>query len=291
MKRLRELRIGGGYTQEQLAEMLKVSQQTIARWETGKAKPNIAALRDIAVIFGTSVDHLIEFSKTGRKPSTVHYSVLGNDEGFWGHLGLLLLDAPNTRWFPISLSQANSIAQYSTHSNSKWLVVSTLNNRVLIINLSEVKRLWVLDDAADQPGDDWVLNWDAYEGYAGEIYKGIEDLIVNEEELVSEDNYSATLQEIISKIAVDKGLDMDKAREFVCYTHIHFTDGSSISYEVEPEDLGAVVFTAELEEKFDSLIQMSRVEMQADSYFSPTTIRLIDIPRHKLQDKDNEISE
>ena len=36
---LRELRLKKGYTQQELAKKLNVSQQTIAKWEGGKGYP------------------------------------------------------------------------------------------------------------------------------------------------------------------------------------------------------------------------------------------------------------
>lgn len=280
MKKLKELRTEAGFTQEKLSDMLSVSQQTIARWETGKAEPNIAALRDIAVIFGTSVDDLIEFGKTGTKPSTVNYFIFGNDEGFWGHLGLLVSGSSKTRWFPISLNTANSITRLINTEGTKWLVVDTLNNRLLAINLSEVNRLWLLDDADNQIEGDWELDWDGYQGYAGEIYKAIEDLIVDEGALVEVEEYSETLRNIVSEISEEKNLNSEKARALICNTHIHFKDGSTASFEVEPEDLyGVPLF---LNEDNNSMIQMTRYGGRADSFFSPSTIRWIDIPKHKF---------
>jgi transcriptional regulator with XRE-family HTH domain len=43
-------------------------QQTIARWETGKAEPNLAALSDLAAILNTSIDELLGI---GRSPKVI----------------------------------------------------------------------------------------------------------------------------------------------------------------------------------------------------------------------------
>ena len=53
-------------TQAELAEMLGTTQQTIARWESGKSEPNITALKDLAMIFGCSVGDLLEMSEYQR---------------------------------------------------------------------------------------------------------------------------------------------------------------------------------------------------------------------------------
>ena len=40
-EQIAHLRIGNNYTQEQLAEKLKVSPQAVSKWENGKAVPEV----------------------------------------------------------------------------------------------------------------------------------------------------------------------------------------------------------------------------------------------------------
>ena len=80
-------------TQAELAEMLGTTQQSIARWESGKSEPNITALKDLAMIFGCSVGDLLEMSEYQR-PSSVRSHWMGNSfDGFWGHSGVHLAGA------------------------------------------------------------------------------------------------------------------------------------------------------------------------------------------------------
>ena len=60
MKKLKQLRESMNVTQQELAKALNTTQQTIARWESDKSQPDIAALKDLAVFFQTSVDDLLE---------------------------------------------------------------------------------------------------------------------------------------------------------------------------------------------------------------------------------------
>lgn len=64
--RLKELRLKNGFTQNQLAKKLKVSNQTILNWENGIYEPKISQLIEIANIFDVSLDYLLE-----RKSSNV----------------------------------------------------------------------------------------------------------------------------------------------------------------------------------------------------------------------------
>lgn len=58
--RLRELRNKCGYTQNEIANKLNVSGQTILNWENGIYEPKINQLIQLADLFNVSVDYLIE---------------------------------------------------------------------------------------------------------------------------------------------------------------------------------------------------------------------------------------
>lgn len=62
--RLLELRKQKGLTQEQLAEKLNVTNQSVSKWEKDINAPDIALLVELADLFDTSVDYLL-----GRKES------------------------------------------------------------------------------------------------------------------------------------------------------------------------------------------------------------------------------
>jgi len=69
-ERLREERKRKGLTQEQLAEMLSVSRQTISHWETGRAAPDYESLRLLAEALETTPSQLLgeEASLPSEKP-------------------------------------------------------------------------------------------------------------------------------------------------------------------------------------------------------------------------------
>lgn len=60
---LRALRKNSGLSQEQLAKELKLSQSTVAQWETGRRQPDLNALVCIARYFGVSTDRLLGCEK------------------------------------------------------------------------------------------------------------------------------------------------------------------------------------------------------------------------------------
>ncbi len=60
-----KLRKDAGFTQEQLANMIGVSAQTVSKWETGTTMPDIMLLPIIADVFNTDIDSL--FGRTTKK--------------------------------------------------------------------------------------------------------------------------------------------------------------------------------------------------------------------------------
>ena len=49
-----------GYTQQQLAEKLNVSDKVVSKWETGRSLPDTSMLTDLAEVLGISVSELLK---------------------------------------------------------------------------------------------------------------------------------------------------------------------------------------------------------------------------------------
>lgn len=60
MNTLKNLREKKDYTQAALAMELGVSQQSVAKWETGKALPRGEMLIKISAVLGCSIDELLK---------------------------------------------------------------------------------------------------------------------------------------------------------------------------------------------------------------------------------------
>lgn len=58
-KLIRELRKEQNLTQEQLAHLLKTTQDTISLWELNKSLPDVLSLVELAKIFNVSTDYLL----------------------------------------------------------------------------------------------------------------------------------------------------------------------------------------------------------------------------------------
>lgn len=65
-KKIRLLRLGKGLTQEQLAEKLNVTAQSVSKWENCLTAPDIQLLPHISVLFGVTIDELFSMTDEAR---------------------------------------------------------------------------------------------------------------------------------------------------------------------------------------------------------------------------------
>lgn len=80
MKNLKKLRIEKGISQQQLAEIIGVTQQSIYKYETQNVEPDFVILCALADYFSTSVDYLIGHSDIDHKIEKVSPFDLNEDE-------------------------------------------------------------------------------------------------------------------------------------------------------------------------------------------------------------------
>ena len=84
---LKELRNKKGMTQEQLGEMVGVSNKTISRWETGNYMPPVDCLNMLSDIYNISINEILAgerasgdaFTKIAEQNITVSLKVLEKD--------------------------------------------------------------------------------------------------------------------------------------------------------------------------------------------------------------------
>ena len=75
---LKNLRTINKLTQEDLADSLNVTRQTIAKWEKGEAAPDIFTLKKMCEMYQVSIDDLLESDKKDAK------SIRPKDKFFFG---------------------------------------------------------------------------------------------------------------------------------------------------------------------------------------------------------------
>ena len=64
-----ELRRSNNLSQEELAEKLDVSRQSISKWESGTSIPDLNKIIKLSEIFGVSTDYLIKDDDESAAPT------------------------------------------------------------------------------------------------------------------------------------------------------------------------------------------------------------------------------
>ena len=316
MKSLKQLRESSKFTQKDLASMLQTTQQTIARWETGKAEPNLSALRDLALIFGTSVDALLGVDPLQKGMQTTHYHLLASEvqDGFWGHIGLKL--DGSTRWFPVTASVVNRTQNKlrAFESDEQWICFSTLSNKYIAFRPSTMEQIWLLDDACDAPEEDWNIDG-PYEGLPLEMYRAFK--MLSELPLSAEEweNAFAILPEeigpgeepaawkifchsLIEKLNTDvsdrfvsavamhfsemKLYDPDIYNSHMDSTTLHFTNNKKLKFIASPVDLENFIYGIE----DDPQLKLANFTLinEEDCFFPLQRIGAVEMPLIDLID-------
>lgn len=211
MKRLRELRESLKLTQEELAKSLNTTQQTIARWESGKSQPNISALKDLAVIFGTSVDDLLEYSKSGKKMySATHWLIGKEHDGAWGHIGIKIANN-NFICFPITANVVNFLENSLANidKDGEWILFPTVANQYVAFQPENVTKVMFIDEAVDMFDDECNFLYPYY-GYSLELYRAF--MTIEDGNLSKED--TKKFIDIYSKKSNSKNIDINEKSFF-----------------------------------------------------------------------------
>lgn len=80
VQNLKALRIRKGISQQQLADVIGVSQQSINKYENHMIEPDISTLMALADFFNTSVDYLIGHTEIDHIIESIQHYDLNSDE-------------------------------------------------------------------------------------------------------------------------------------------------------------------------------------------------------------------
>ncbi len=291
MQYIQKLRAALGMPMADFAKALRVSEQLIGQWDSGEADPGIPVLRDIATLLGSNVDDIMDFATNGRRMTSNHW-VPGEDaifDGFWGHLGLMLPGETNCRWYPITFAQYSQASDVLSveHAEPQWLVVSTLNNRQLLINPALIHRIRLLDEASDRPHDDaWQLGWDSEEGMTPELYRALDEYFTDE--LAFDTNNSAVAQQGVHMLVGKYNLDSAAVMDLISHTHVHLAGGSTTSVRAANADIYNLTLDAYAGMPLG--ISLSTSDSEEENHFSPLQVALVDIPLLQYQAAEIEAS-
>ena len=126
---IKYLRKREGMTQEDLAEKLNVSRQSVTKWESGQALPDIEKVKEIAYMFSVSVDALIgdiESKSTNKIKKKI-------DDIGWFISGLIIF------WFAIIVSIHNFLLERLDNEDLTITITIILAIVAFISSISRIK--------------------------------------------------------------------------------------------------------------------------------------------------------
>lgn len=156
MNKLKELRRIQNLTQVSLAEILKTTQQTVQRWESGKTSIPSSALKDLAVVLNCSVDEILGVSQKSRTLYTgafISKSKRARDTiAHYGGVVLSINEIKEALDYPIDTQALRAIRNSMPDLSDdpipfSWMYFETMNNYELFINLKFLKVARVYSDA------------------------------------------------------------------------------------------------------------------------------------------------
>lgn len=130
-EKLREMRRNKGLTQEQVAEMVGVSPQSVSRWENDTAYPDVVMLAGLAMLYDTTADALMGMHELRNENALkeIHTKVLGLvKEKRWNAAETLLRDS--LRLYPNNEGLLMALGETLAHSEKTQEAIA-VEERVL----------------------------------------------------------------------------------------------------------------------------------------------------------------
>lgn len=216
-----------------ISDMTGITVDKLMRIEAGE-DVSLAELRDLAICLNTSVNVIKE--ENYFEPQIASYFLGLNENSdkeklgsFWGHIGILPLNGKKYKWYPITDTTREMV--YESMNNRK-LVIPCMNNIILYMNMENIQKIVLLDDACDGPYDmDWDLN--VSEGEIPlVIYEALEDYEIKPDETMSE-KFRKSMKKISQKYHWDEE------------NYIYITKKINIDYKDGRSEAGLIDFYQE----------------------------------------------
>ncbi|MBU9291636.1 helix-turn-helix transcriptional regulator [Burkholderia multivorans] len=291
-----ELRV----TQQVIAERIGVSQQTIARWESGKSEIPAKYLKDLAILFGCSVSDLLDKGRKSLRSEsdsdvpfgTLHIrfqrsAVQPARQPAASDNEAMVDESTRDRYFPITDGERDRLVTLLDKGGVSsepmgWISFSSLDNRLVFVNPREIERIaFVSDDVEAMPSYEHV-----------EVYKLAREVafgnVPSDEELNDEScPYSLSLAQKAKCVVDELGEVAALWLDGVAVDSIH---GEREYFYLDDATL-ADLHGLELEGEYAS--QDTFLNLYAEGYYRSTFFRLgslrsIEVPLDRYSDWLNE---
>ena len=279
-----------GLSVKDVAEVLDRTQKEINAFEKGTVEPDIMYLRDLAMMCKCGVEDLrgntfVDCGHVVANSVVLGYSDDEKIDGYWGNVGILLKGEEKSRWYPIS-REASCRIQRGMESCSNWFWVHTLNNRMLLIDRTKVRKITLLDEALDHIEGDWELPIDGCSGAALEVYAGLELMSdLNLDEADAENNTSKKYKTCIAEYAKEWGLDSDeKLIDFLWNVTVFEADGAKTKIMASETCLEWVytLVALELDEENQPCFVFDEDDRTNAVYIARDNVAMVDMPLLRL---------
>lgn len=137
MNTLRQRRALLGFTQAQLAEKLGTTQQTIARWESGKSDIPTSKLKELALLLHCRVDELISLERGDEQALRNKYSRARHGVPY----GTLEYEISGGKIIqhPIDEDARNNVlgdtSMMDLDGCNKWISFTSLDNKLVFLGI------------------------------------------------------------------------------------------------------------------------------------------------------------
>lgn len=282
-KNLKHHRESYQLTQQQLAERLDVSQQTIARWESGVSPIPAKYLKDLAVLFGEPVTDFLGDAPTAKGKVVPIRSVKKREDGETDNLPFggvqfrftsgVGLRSDLDYWYPISEgTRAHLVQQIETSGYAEepgvetWLQFESMDNRWVAINSSQIADISIISDDEEQMPP--YLHEEIYKAARELIFlDGPVEVGTNGDDLPYSEQLTRSAKDLISDLG---GMDAALLRlEGAAY---ELASGQRQQGEPENETLLALVST--FNEGFDPPHSNRLINMYSEGTYQATYVRL-----------------
>lgn len=277
MKKLKQSRERARLSQAELAVRANTTPEMLAKWETGKSKPTMADLRDLAIALETCVDALL-----GRPPVFVYQTTriyAGDDNGYWGNIGIRFPAADKSVWYPISTTTtAEMHASYEASAEGEWDRFQTLNNKLVLFVPSRMNLITFVSEADDHIPNDWDVGAFDVTGLQPEFYDVFERISEEMGEETNTKEFSSHLLGRAERLIEKHELSDEQVADISLLTLVRFTDGSKRSFCLSEADVAGLYVNFHEHANFT---ETSLIRLRADDrdhYVPKSKIASIELP-------------
>jgi transcriptional regulator with XRE-family HTH domain len=130
-KKLLELRKSNGFSQEEFAEKIGVSRQTISKWELNESSPDLKQAKELSKLFKISIDELIN-----NDIKDILTEKISNVEKLTGFVHKLLVGILVCAVIFVLLFIVDTLTRVSGWGTSGQIIFCSLNNKSYEINVT-----------------------------------------------------------------------------------------------------------------------------------------------------------